>query len=164
MCRSSCIVCKQRASLLHGYAGVVWGYQLLWKYCHIVCNPNSFFLNGLTCASWGHQLVCRSSYILCKQRASLQQVLLEIGSTDAWVATLVATVVLLPIMLKHVRFEVFGHLEGEMALITVLGLFHVLSLRVCCLIDQAIQVTEYCRNQLKIEAVLKSESNWIAFA
>ena len=39
-------------------------------------------------------------------------------STDAWEAALVATVGLLSIMLKHVHFEVFGHLEGEIAVNT----------------------------------------------
>ena len=44
-----------------------------------------------------------------------QHVFLQISSTDARIAALVATVGLLPIMLEHVRFEVFGCLEGEMA-------------------------------------------------
>ena len=41
-----------------------------------------------------------------------QHVFLQISSTDARIAALVATVGLLPIMLEHVRFEVFGCLEG----------------------------------------------------
>ena len=42
----------------------------------------------------------------------------QIISFDARVAALVATVGLLTIMLNHVRFEIFGHLEGEIALNT----------------------------------------------
>ena len=56
----------------------------------------------------------------------------QVSGNDAWVAALVATVRLLALMLKHVYFEVFGHLEGVIALNTwvrlVFGLnFHVLS-------------------------------------
>ena len=40
----------------------------------------------------------------------------QLRSTDAGEAALVAIVGLLSIMLKHVSFEVFGHLEGEIAL------------------------------------------------
>ena len=53
-----------------------------------------------------------------------QHVFLQINSTDARVAALVATVGLLSIMLKQVPVEVFGHLEGEIALIFFILHFH----------------------------------------
>ena len=47
-----------------------------------------------------------------------QLVYFQLRSTDGCVAALVATGGLLSIMPKHVRSEVFDHLEGEVALNT----------------------------------------------
>ena len=47
-----------------------------------------------------------------------QNVGFQFSSFDAFVATLVVTVGLLPIMDKNVHFEVFGCLEREIALKT----------------------------------------------
>ena len=41
--------------------------------------------------------------------------LFQVSGNYAWVATLVADVGILSIMLEHVHFEVFSHLEGEIA-------------------------------------------------
>ena len=69
-----------------------------------------------------NQLLRWSSCTVCKQKAFLHYepayMSLQLRSTDGCVAALVATVGLLTIMLKHVRFEIFGHLEGKIALNT----------------------------------------------
>ena len=72
--------------------------------------------------------MCAGVAALCARKRFLstvnQHVFLQINSTDARVAALVATVGLLSIMLKQVPVEVFGHLEGEIALIFFSLHFH----------------------------------------
>ena len=70
-------------------------------------------LEGSSCIA-GEVTICARERLLSTMN---QHVPFEINSTDAWVTTLVATVGL-SIMLKHVCFEVFGHLEGEITLNT----------------------------------------------
>ena len=73
-----------------------------------------------------------------------QHVSFQLRCINGLVATLVATVRILSIMLKHVHFEVFGHLEGEIAQNTVVRFFCYLYIHLkksvqlvllnCCLI------------------------------
>ena len=55
-----------------------------------------------------------------------QHVSFQMISFGACVAALVAAVGLLSIMLKHVRFVVFGRLEGEIGLKTCKSVFFIL--------------------------------------
>ena len=61
--------------------------------------------------------MCTGVVTLCASKRLLsavnQHVLFQMSSFDACVATLVATVELLSIILNQVYFKVFGHLEGE---------------------------------------------------
>ena len=73
-----------------------------------------------------------------------QHVTFQMRSFDAQIAALVATVLLPPTMLNHVRFQVFGCLEGEITLGAEEGFvfalnFHGMSFELLVLLYQGIR-------------------------
>ena len=154
---SSCIECKQRISLPSVWACASWGSQPVCRRSCTVCkqqaslqceldHPQSLFY-------FVPQEISQPSRIgFCEP----EHVSFQFGSTGGWVAAQVAAVGLLSTMLNHVHFEIFCHLEGEITLRTwvrsvfslyfnVHGWFSGQALQWCCLINQAAQLRSDCR-------------------
>ena len=141
--RSSCTVCSRKVFLPNVLACVSLGHPFSCRKSCTVCNWKASLLSVSACASWGCQLLCRNSCSVCKQKVFStvnQLVCYQLWSTDGCVAALDATMGLLHIILKHVCFEIFGHLKGEIALNTWVRFvsslhFHFISLE-CVVFNQ----------------------------